>query len=486
MRLTVAVTGAGGFVGRHLIQALSPEHQVVALSRSRPKDLPADVQWRKCDLFSARSIREALQGVDVAYYLVHSMLPSSELFQGSFHDTDLALADNFARGCRDQAVKQVIYLGGLMPEGYISPHLQSRFEVEGVLAQFGLKTTVFRAGMVVGPGGSSWGMLESLVKRLPVMVLPRWTRRNTQAVFIDDVVRVLSAAANHSELQGKVWDLVNGEGLNYESLLRRTADVLGLRRWAVGVPINSTAFSKRWVQLFGGQSFELVSPLIDSLLCDLPTPSIAPELSSWIYYRNFESMARASLEREGLIKRFPTANHVVSISKSGGQVPASHLPEKPQKKARTILYHHSVRSIQRLPSLPNRDADWIAREYMRFLPQIFRTLIQVRIDETSGKVGFFLSFVKKPLLLLQYIPQDSDRFRRKFHIIGGFLSKTGNTGWLEFRQIENRRYTLAAIHEFVPSLPWWLYRVTQAPLHTWVMRRFTQHLLLTQHSPQSE
>ena len=459
MGLTIAVTGARGFVGQNLVRELAQGNRVIALSRSQPGGLPEGVEWRQCDLFSARSTRDALKGVDVAYYLVHSMLPSSELFQGSFHDADLHLADNFARACRDQGVRQIVYLGGILPEGYISPHLQSRLEVEGVLKQFGLSVTVFRAGMIVGPGGSSWSMLESLVRRLPVMILPRWTKRSTQAVFLDDVIRALAAASVQSNLQGKTWDLVNGEALSYAELLRRTATVLGLRRRALGVPINSTAFSKRWVQLFGGQSFELVSPLIDSLLCDLPAPPVPAELSALIQYRNFEGMAQTSLAREGLLQR-PLVPY-----------------QAPKKKLRTILYVHSVRSIQRLPSLPERDADWIAREYMRFLPQIFRALIQVRIDEDNGKVGFYLSFMEKPLLLLQYIPQDSDGCRRKFHIIGGFLSATSNTGWLEFRQIENCRYTLAAIHEFVPSLPWWLYRITQAPLHTWVMGRFTQHLL---------
>lgn len=456
---TIAVTGARGFVGQSLVRELAQKNRVIALSRSQPEGLPEGVEWRKCDLFSARSTREALKGVDVAYYLVHSMLPSSELFQGDFHDADLHLADNFARACRDQAVRQIVYLGGLLPEGYVSPHLQSRLEVEGVLGQFGLSVTIFRAGMIVGPGGSSWSMLESLVRRLPVMILPRWTQRTTQAVFLDDVIRALSAASDQSELQGKTWNLVNGESLSYAELLRRTAKALGLRRHALAVPINSTAFSKRWVQLFGGQSFELVSPLIDSLLCDLPAPPVPSELAKLVQYRSFDGMAQASLSREGLLQN-PTVPY-----------------QPPKKKLRTILYRHSVRSIQRLPSLPERDADWIAREYMRFLPKIFRALIQVRIEESSGKVGFYLAFFKRPLLLLQYIPQDSDRCRRKFHIIGGVLSATQNTGWLEFRQIENCRYTLAAIHEFVPSLPWWLYLLTQAPLHAWVMGRFTRHLL---------
>lgn len=445
----IAIAGASGFVGKNLIQQLKINHQVRALGRSLPKSTESAVEWKVTELFSATSTVEALRGVDVAIYLVHSMLPSSRLFQGNFHDTDLLLADNFATACRENQVKQIIYLGGLVPEGYISPHLQSRQEVEGVLASSGIPVTVLRAGMVVGPGGSSFEILRSLVKKLPVMVLPKWTQSKTQAVFIDDVIGVISEAVLNPDFMNKTLDVVNGESLTYESILKKTAQVLGLKRVMFPVPIASTGFSKLWVQIFGNSTYELVSPLIDSLLCDLPQLNPSREVAPLIRYPQFTGMIEETLKRDA-------------------GVPVT-------RPRRRVTHEDSVRSIQRLPSV-ELDTHGIAIEYMKWLPSFFPALIQVKSSEATQRVEFYFTFLKKPLLILQFIQETLGIHREKFHIVGGILSKTSHTGWLEFRQIDHKKYTLASIHEFVPRLPWRLYVMTQAPLHRLVMFFFGRHL----------
>ncbi len=423
---------------------------MVALSRNSIRDLPANAEWRETDLFSLGSTERALEGVDVAVYLVHSMLPSTSLFQGSFHDTDLLLADNFVRACTRNGVRQIVYLGGLLPLGHVSTHLESRLEVEGVLQSSGIPVTVFRAGMIVGPGGSSFEILHTLVERLPAMILPEWTQKSTQVVFIDDVVRVLSASLGRQEFFGRTLDLVNGEALRYEDLLRRMSRVLGVHRVMVPVPIQSTGFSKLWVTIFGKSNYELVSPLIDSLLCDLPSPAPDPLIVPFIQFLSFEAMARESLTRSRQV-----------VVRHGG---------------RRKMRQKSVRSIQRLPWVSHGDSQWISTEYMRWLPRLFRSLIQVRTHEESGMVRFHVAGVPRPLLELKLVHDGNEHRRTKFHIVGGMLSATSNTGWLEFRQVQNGKYTLSAIHEFVPALPWLVYRCTQAPLHAWVMSRFAAHL----------
>ena len=163
----VAVVGASGFVGARLVESLAATQKVVAIARSARKNAE-NVEWRAADLYSLQSTRAALAGCAVAYYLVHSMMPSSKLMQGRFHDTDLLLADNFARACVHAGVKRIVYLGGLLPEqGFVSEHLESRREVELVLTSSGIPTTCLRAGLVVGKGGSSFEMLRQLVERLP-------------------------------------------------------------------------------------------------------------------------------------------------------------------------------------------------------------------------------------------------------------------------------------------------------------------------------
>ena len=453
----MALAGATGFVGSHLIERLLGSVDLVGLTRA-PRPPREGISWRECDLFSSTSTRAALRGVDVAFYLVHSMLPSSRLFQGDFHDTDLLLADNFARACAHEGVKQIVYLGGLVPSsGFVSKHLASRLEVEGVLQSSGVPVTCLRAGMIVGPGGSSFEILRSLVSRLPWMVLPRWTKSSGQAIFLDDVVAVLAASLADPALVGQTFDVVNGESISYEDLLRETATALGKKRRMVPVPIASTGFSKRWVQLFSGASYELVAPLIDSLQCDLPQLQPRPEIARYVQYTTFASMLAETLRR----------------SEAARRTEVTGARSRPRIKKRVAP---TVRSIQRLSTLPNHDARFISDEYIHWLPRFFRPLIRVERIPGTARVTFSLALLRPPLLVLELIDLGPDHTRDKFHIVGGLLSKTTTTGWLEFRQVADKRYTLAAIQEFVPSLPWLLYILTQAPLHAWVMRHFGKPL----------
>jgi uncharacterized protein YbjT (DUF2867 family) len=450
-RRVVAIAGATGFVGSHLIRALADHHHVVALARS-PGAATDGVERRACDLFSSTSTHAALEGVDTVVYLVHSMMPSSRLFQGTFHDTDLLLADNVARACANRGVRRIIYLGGLAPpEGFVSAHLQSRLEVEEVLASTNVPVTCLRAGMVVGPGGSSFEILRALVERLPWMILPSWTRSAGQAVFIDDVVRVLVAAIDDDAFSGRTLDLVNGESLTYETMLRQTAQALGRRRLMVPVPISSTGFSKRWVQLFSGASFELVAPLIESLACALPQLRPAPEIAPFIRYPTFASMVAESLRRP---EPAPQASR--------------------RRRQRSTV--NTVQSIQRLPTLTHHDVRFISNEYMTWLPSEFRAIIRVSQDPVTRRITFSVPPMRRPLLVLDFIDQGPERLRDKFHIVGGLMTRTTTTGWFEFRQVAHRRYTLASIHGFVPALPWIVYILTQAPAHAWVMHRFGRHL----------
>ncbi len=450
----MAIAGASGFVGASLTKFLQEEYSVVALGRSAPPEPRGEhLEWRVVDLFSAGSVAEALRGVDVAIYLVHSMMPSSKLFQGDFHDTDLLLADNFAHACRINGVKQIIYLGGLLPEGYVSSHLQSRHEVEQVLAATGVDLTVFRAGMIVGAGGSSFEILRSLVKKLPLMVLPKWTERTTQAVYIDDVITAIKTAILHPNFLQKTFNLVNGEALTYRLLLEKTAKKLNVRRLMLPVPIASTGFSKLWVQIFGNSPRELVSPLIDSLVCDLPQLQPCAVIAPLIRYKKFEQM-----------------------------FDALHLPANAKGRRKKVAKRNvepSVRSIQRLPTV-GRDTHWLAMEYMRWLPTFFPLFLRVTVLANEKKVNFYLGFFPRPLLELTFFKNSLELEREKFHITGGILTKTTNTGWLEFRQINRRTTTLVSIHEFYPSLPWPIYRFTQAPLHRFVMLAFGRHLLAMQ------
>lgn len=452
----VTITGASGFVGQQLI-ASAPDHwQIHALSRGPAKPPVGNVLWRQADLFSLQSSVDALKDTDVAIYLVHSMLPSTRLFQGSFADADLLIADNFARACIRNRVQQIIYLGGLMPTENVSKHLASRQEVEEVFKATGIPYTIFRAGMVAGRGGSSFEILRNLVTNLPGMILPKWTQANTQVIYIDDLLRLFRAAVMNRDFFGRTIDAVNGESLNYENLIRTTCRVLGKKIILFRVPINSTQFSKLWVSIFGKTNYELVSPLIDSLLCELPQGPPCELISPLIHERSFAGMLEKILK----------------------------IPGRQKKRGKAKLIHpNTVRSIQRLPSLPNVNCDEIMHEYESWLSKSILGLIKVKSDSESGSVVFSLRGLSRPLLILKPILSGLDLQRAKFHIVGGILSKRSDCGWLEFRQVADRKFTLVSIHEFVPTLPWYVYRFTQAILHRWTMISFAEHLAKSFRTP---
>ncbi len=448
-KLRVTIAGASGFVGANLLKKVPGDWQTHALSRGKSRST-GGVDWREADLFSLQSSVEALKNTDVAIYLVHSMLPSTRLFQGSFADADLLIADNFASACLKNGVKQIIYLGGLVPTGNISKHLASRQEVEEVFKATGIPCTVLRAGMVAGSGGSSFEILRSLVTNLPAMILPQWTQVNTQVVYIDDLVRVLLASVMKKEFFDKTIDVVNGEKLNYEDLIRTTCRVMGKKRVLLRVPIRSTAFSKLWVSFFGNANHELVSPLIDSLLCELPKNPPIELIDAHIQYRTFAKMLEIIL-----------------------QMPSK---ERSRTKARQ-LHENSVRSIQRLPSLPAMNCDEIADFYEKWLSKASLGLIKIEPNQAKGMVGFYIRGMPWPLLVLKRVYTTSAEVQRaKFHIVGGLLAKRSDCGWLEFRQMANKKFTLASINEFVPTLPWYVYRFTQAILHKKVMTAFAHSL----------
>src|ERR1700761_2840056 len=171
-RPTLVLAGAAGFIGQALAATLKDHFRVIGLSRkARPTDANV-AEYRRCDLFNLREAEAGLAGADYAVYLVHSMLPSARLTQGSFADMDLICADNFARAARIAGARQIVYLGGLIPDDVkLSPHLRSRLEVERTLGRYGTPLTVLRAGLILGAQGSSFQILLRLVRRARAAVL---------------------------------------------------------------------------------------------------------------------------------------------------------------------------------------------------------------------------------------------------------------------------------------------------------------------------
>ncbi|MGI4992152.1 NAD(P)H-binding protein [Halobacteriovorax sp. GFR7] len=443
--MKVAIAGANGFIGRNLIQKIKGQHQVRALGRSESYS-DENVEFLKTDLFSYHSTKEALKDIDIAIYLVHSMLPSSRLFQGNFRDTDLLLADNFAKACQYNGVKHIIYLGGLVPTGESSEHLKSRLEVEEVFKTSGIAYTILRAGMIVGDGGSSFEILKNLVMNLPAMILPKWTKSRTQVVYIGDLLRVISHLIGNENFFHRILNIVNGEDVTYEELIRKTSRRFRKFCPMIPVPINYLKLSKWWVTIFGESQIELVSPLVDSLKCHLPKVDIEEDIKDLIKIRSYDEML-----------------NLINLRKT----------KRTSRKARR-KEEKTVRSIQRLDNPNHLEMKELASTYMKWLPRFIRFIIHVHEEE--GTITFNVFGFKTALLILRYIENKSNLRRAKFHIVGGILSASNDTGWLEFRSVANGKFTLVSINNFRPSLPWYIYCYTQAPIHLFVMRSFSSYL----------
>ncbi len=471
-RPTVVVAGASGFVGTALVPVLAARFDVVALSRSLATPLRG-VRWEQCDLFSLLQTERALSGADYAVYLVHSMLPA-RLTQARFEDMDFILADNFARSAARSGIKQIVYLGGIIPDDtQLSRHLASRLEVERVLAARGVPVTSLRAGLIVGARGSSFRMVVRLVRRSPVLLCPHWTRSMTQPVALRDVVKLIDFALGRHEMYGRAFDLGGPEVMTYVDLMRRTADRLGRKRIIVAVPFIPTRLSIFATRIVTGAHRELVAPLVESLRHAMVAHSPTLQERAGIDAQSFDDALGEAL---GSDRR-----------------EAPSIDEHLSRRDRHTEVGRYVCSIQRLPLPPGRDAIWVAKEYARWLPTLFKFVLRVTVDANLN-LAFRLTGFPRPLLELSYSRDRSSADRPLYYITGGLLTRESDPSdgrapaRLEFRESPDRRSVLAAIFNYRPSLPWWFYRLTQAPMHLFVMKMFGWHLARQQpvarHAPE--
>ncbi|MCF6378632.1 NAD(P)H-binding protein [Nocardioides KLBMP 9356] len=258
---TVLVTGATGFIGRRLVPALlDAGHDVRAMTRHpETYDGPGDPVG--ADVMDADSLVPALEGVDVAIYLVHS------LDDPDFERKDAEAARNFSRAAAAAGLKQIVYMGGLGDEEHdLSAHLRSRREVEGLLGEDGVPVTVLRAAIVVGHGGISWEITRQLVKNLPAMVVPKWVGTRTQPIAIDDVVRYLAGVVDHPDALGRVFEIGGPDQLTYGDMLQGVALAMTGRKLPIVVlPLLTPGLSSRWLALVTDVDVTTGRNLIDSM-----------------------------------------------------------------------------------------------------------------------------------------------------------------------------------------------------------------------------
>ncbi|WP_159044418.1 NAD(P)H-binding protein, partial [Streptomyces sp. NRRL B-24085] len=268
--LRCLVTGATGYIGGRLVpELLDAGHRVRCLARSpdRLRDHPwaGRAQVVAGDVTDAASVARALDGVDVAYYLVHAMGSGKD-----FEETDRRAARIFAEQAHAAGVRRIVHLSGLTPAGVpgheLSPHLRSRAEVARILLDSGVPATILRAAVVIGSGSASFEMLRYLTERLPVMVTPSWVHTRIQPVAVRDVLRALVAGATMPPDVDRAFDVGGPEVLTYRQMMLRYAAVAGLpRRVILPVPVLTPGLSSHWVGLVTPVPASIARPLTESL-----------------------------------------------------------------------------------------------------------------------------------------------------------------------------------------------------------------------------
>jgi uncharacterized protein YbjT (DUF2867 family) len=263
----VLVTGATGYVGGRLVPALLEEgHTVRCVTRDvgRLRDVPwrTRVEVVKGDVINFDDMLRALDGVEVAYYLVHSLATGRD-----FEARDRQAAEMFAAAASAARVKRIVYLGGLSPQDTaLSPHLRSRTEVGEVFLAGDVPAVVLCAAVILGSGSASCEMLRYLTERLPAMVTPRWVRNRIQPIAIRDVIRYLAAWTSLPDEVNRSFDIGGPDVLTYIEMMQRYARVAGLRRrLIIPVPVLSPSLSSHWVNFVTPVPSAIARPLVESL-----------------------------------------------------------------------------------------------------------------------------------------------------------------------------------------------------------------------------
>ncbi|MGK5440969.1 SDR family oxidoreductase [Micromonospora sp. URMC 105] len=331
------VTGATGYIGGRLAPRLLAEgYEVRCLARKagRLRDVPwaAQAEVVEGDLRRPETLTAAFAGVDVAYYLVHS------LGQADFETADREAATHFAEAAAAAGVRRIVYLGGPEPKedgGVPSPHLRSRAEVARILLASGVPTVVLRAAVIIGSGSASFEMLRYLTERLPAMVTPRWVRNRIQPIAVRDVLRYLVGCATLPPEVDRSFDIAGPDVLTFEEMMQRYARVAGLRRRVIlRVRPLTPSLSSYWVGLVTPVPNKIARPLVESLVHEavarehdiaryLPDPP-----DGLAGFDQAVALALAKVRDAQVETRWSTA--------SGPDAPAEPLPSDPKWSGGTV------------------------------------------------------------------------------------------------------------------------------------------------------
>lgn len=265
--MRILVTGATGYIGKRLIPKLINDgHHVICAVRDADRvdrrfiD-DENISVIEVDFLETSSLKNIPKNIDVAYYLMHSMSNTSK----NFKSLEERCALNFKSSIEKTNTQQVIYLSGITNDDVLSKHLSSRKLVEDTLQSKHFNLTIFKAGIIVGSGSSSFEIIRDLVEKLPVMIAPKWLNTKTQPIAIRDVLNFLTNAAGNEHVYNRAFDIYGPEILTYKEMLLEFAKARNLKRYILTVPVMTPKLSSYWLYFVTSISYNLATALVSSM-----------------------------------------------------------------------------------------------------------------------------------------------------------------------------------------------------------------------------
>ncbi len=304
--MKILLTGATGYIGKSLLPALLDQgHEVVCCVRDTgrfdiSKYSSSRISVIEVDFLDRDSLEKIPEGVDAAYYLVHSMSAS----KGDFSDLERQSAENFKERIEKTKVRQVIYLSGIANEENLSKHLKSRMQVEKILSAGNYGLTTLRAGIIIGSGSASFEIIRDLVEKLPVMIAPKWLKTRTQPIAIKNVIEYLRGVLMKAETYNRSFDIGGPDILTYKEMLLIYAKVRNLKRIIISVPVMTPRLSSYWLYFITSTSYKLAVNLVNSLKTEVVARNndihrLLP--SELISYEEAVSLAFDKLEQQEVV-----------------------------------------------------------------------------------------------------------------------------------------------------------------------------------------
>ncbi len=463
----VLVTGATGYVGGRLVpDLLKSGYRVRVLVRDadrlKGRSWFHQVEVSVGDVLKPKTLAGVMKDVQVAYYMIHSMMDSSE-----FHQRDIIAARNFGRLAKQANVQRIIYLGGLgESDSDLSQHLRSRQQTGDVLRQSGVPVTEFRAAIIVGSGSISFEMIRYLTERLPVMICPQWVYTRVQPISIRNVLEYLVAALNTPESEDKIIEIGGKDILTYGDMMQQYAQVRGLNRLLIPVPVLTPRLSSHWVHWITPISSEIAQPLIEGLRNEvIVRDDRAMQLFPQIEPMSYRRAVKRALERleAGRIESMWSD----SLSSSQGDTASVVLANREGMilERRQKLIDASPEDVFRTFTSLGGNQGWLYMDWAWQLRGVIDRLFggvglrRGRRDPVEVRVGDALDFWRVEAIE----PQNLMRLRAEMKVPGD--------AWLQFEVIpqDTQKSLLLQIAYFAPKgLAGLLYWYLLYPIHSLV------------------